>query len=58
MPTLHNKNNISADSEQKNVAHFLKRFANFGAKFFCSKSAEMWVWGSNFIKYIFFIYVS
>ena len=41
MPTLHNKENISADFEQKKNCPFLKRFANFWAKCFCSKSAEM-----------------
>ena len=40
MTTLHNKKNISADFEQKKFAHFLKRFAKFGAIFF-SKSAEL-----------------
>ena len=41
MPTLHNNKKNSADFEQKKIAHFLKRFANFGATFFCSKSAEI-----------------
>ena len=41
MPTLHNKELISVDFEQKSFAHFLKRFANSRAKFFGSKSAEM-----------------
>ena len=41
MPTLHNEKLISANFEQKNFAHFLKRFADFRANFFCSKSAEM-----------------
>ena len=41
MSTLHIKKIILADFEQKNVAHFLKRFVNFWANFFCSKSDEM-----------------
>jgi len=39
--TLHNKKFISAGFEQKKIAHFLKRFADFRANFFCSKSAEI-----------------
>ena len=41
MPTLHNKKLISADFEENIFAHFFKRFADFRAKIFCSKSAEM-----------------
>ena len=41
MATLNNKKFISADFEQKMFAHFFKRFADFRAIFFCSKSAEM-----------------
>ena len=41
MPTLHNKKFSSADFEQNKFDHSLKRFANFRAKYFCSKSAEM-----------------
>ena len=40
MPTLHNKNFILVDFEQKRNGQFLKGFANFRANF-CSKSAEM-----------------
>ena len=60
MPTLHNKIKNSADFEQKNFAHFLKRFANFGAKSFCSKSAEIKILsckvgiGNNFYEIFFF----
>ena len=41
MPTLHDIKKFSADFEQKSFAHFLKRLADFRAKRFCSKSAEM-----------------
>ena len=60
MPILLNKKLILANFEEKFFAHFLKRFADFRAIFFCSKSAEMkiyyviWLWGTNFMKYFFF----
>ena len=37
MATLHNKKFISADFEEKFVAHFFKRFANFLGNFFLLK---------------------
>ena len=65
MPTLHNKKFSSADFEQNKFDHSLKRFANFRAKYFCSKSAEMKILlcnvgmgKTNFMKLYFFIYVS
>ena len=47
MSTLVNKIFVSADFEQKNFGRFFKRFANFWAKFFCSKSAETKILLSN-----------
>ena len=38
---------VLADFEQKNIGQFFKRFANFWANFFCSKSAETKILLSN-----------
>ena len=47
MSTLINKIFVSANFEQKNFGRFFKRFANFGANFFCSKSPETKILLSN-----------
>ena len=38
---IENHKIFQCEALKKKFAHFLKRFANFGANFFCSKSAEM-----------------